>query len=400
MPTVAQAERLFRRLGNILTVDADVSADRAAEVMMHHQVGCLVVQTEGRTAGILSERDIVARVVATGRPPRDVRVRDVMTPTVVTCAVDTPLGEVQRLMTVHGIRHVPVTEDGKLVGMISSRDVLACQLYEATSRLAEADQTVRQAERVKSEFLGNLTHELRTPMHGILGITELAMEAAQEREQRAFLSMIKESADSLMVLVNNMLDLSDIQAGRMCLRPRAFSLSEAIGDVMEKYRNTARDKGLDLLCYIAPHLPDLLLGDETRFGQVISNLLSNAVKFTKTGEIRLSVEGEACNEQAAILRVTVADTGIGIASDDLELIFEPFRQVDGSPARAYGGAGLGLPVARRLVEKMGGSLRLTSQLDQGSTFWFTVTMGLPGRAGETASRPAWRDGQVETTSER
>jgi len=256
------------------------------------------------------------------------------------------------------------------------------------------------ANRAKSEFLANMSHEIRTPLHGILGMADLAMEARPEDERRGYLDLVKQCGWQLLSLINDILDLSKIEAGRMKLDPAPFSLREFLNGFAAVIRVSAARKDLDFLVTIDPQVPDGLVGDRGRLNQVLLNLAGNAVKFTETGSVALHVECHdpadvLTNEAEAVtLRFSLRDTGVGIDSAKLAVIFEAFEQADNSVARKYGGTGLGLAITRRLVTMMGGRVSVESECGKGSTFHFTATFHrtatstAPIPADSEARRPA------------
>ena len=238
----------------------------------------------------------------------------------------------------------------------------------------EARQAAEATSRAKSDFLANMSHEIRTPMNGVLGMLELALGSKLEPAQREYLQVAQRSAESLLEVINEILDFSKVEAGRLELRPEPFALADSLGAAVDPLGPRAAQKGLELAMRITPNLPPILVGDSVRLGQVITNLVGNAVKFTEHGEIVLTVELESANaaEGEVVLHFAVRDTGIGIPADKQSLIFDAFTQADASPTRAYMGTGLGLAIATRLVALMGGRLWVESVEGKGSTFHFTA----------------------------
>lgn len=257
------------------------------------------------------------------------------------------------------------------------------ELQEANEYLARASELATQmaaraesANAAKSEFLANISHELRTPMNGIIGMTELALRTELTTEQRDYLAVAKSSADGLLVLLNDLLDFSKVEAGRMDLDPIEFDLRRTITDATSTLRYHAAAKEIEYREEIAPEIPARLIGDPGRLRQVIINLVGNAVKFTSAGSIVLRATVSVTLDHEVWLRIEVSDTGIGIAPEKQRIIFEPFTQADGSTTRKYGGTGLGLTISNRLVHLMGGELVCRSTLGAGSTFSFEARFGL------------------------
>lgn len=372
MSTVGQMERLFKRVGEVLTINADASLTDAAEKMAQHDVGALIVLDGLEIVGICSERDIVAAVASRKGDACDAPVRDRMTANVIYCAPGTPVVKARRIMAAHGIRHLPIVADGVAVGMISSRDMLAYRLYETSTRLAEAEKDARAADEAKSNFLSNVGYEVRTPMTGIIGMTELVLDTALTAEQRDFLGVVKDSASSLLSVITNILDYSEISAGRVKLSQTEFELRSVLDEALLGLQPAAGAKGLKLLGEVAPDVPNELVGDPDRLRSVLDNLVANAIKFTDAGEVEVRVEVEVPGDEKTDFHFSVRDTGVGIAREQQEQIFEAFTSGDGSYRRSDGGPGLGLAMAARLVDLMGGRIWLDSEVGRGSTFHFVV----------------------------
>ncbi len=259
-----------------------------------------------------------------------------------------------------------------------------------------ARELAEQASRAKSEFLANISHEVRTPLNALMGLTRLLMESPLNTEQRSWLDLMDSSANALLSLLNDVLDLSRIEAGKLSIEDVSFDLRQLLQDVAALYGEQARAKPLEWDLRVAPDLPTQMQGDPGRLRQVMGNLLSNALKFTpKNGRIRLEADLlQAPDSNQSLLRIQVQDSGIGISPKQQATIFDAFTQADASTARRYGGSGLGLAICSRLVKLMGGHIELLSALGQGSTFTVTVPLGLAQALPDTRS-PAAADSSAE-----
>jgi signal transduction histidine kinase/CheY-like chemotaxis protein/HPt (histidine-containing phosphotransfer) domain-containing protein len=295
-----------------------------------------------------------------------------------------------------------------LTWVVSLRRRVACQtkqLHERFRKETALKEAAEAASRAKSEFVANMSHEVRTPLNGILGMTELALETDLSAEQREYLEMVKTSALALLAVVNDVLDFSKIEAGKLVLDPTDFGLRQALDSTLRPLALRAQEKGLETICRVAADVPDGLVGDWGRIRQVLVNLVGNAVKFTERGEVAIEVDagsderpdggspeaegdGRAARRcEEVLVHFAVRDTGIGIAADKLEAIFEPFVQADSSATRRFGGTGLGLSISSRLVGLLGGRLWAESEPGRGSTFHFTARLGIqpPDRPRTKAS---------------
>ena len=249
------------------------------------------------------------------------------------------------------------------------------ELRRKNEELAAALKSAQEATQLKSEFLANMSHEVRTPMNAIIGMTALAMESTSREEQLEYLADVTSSAESLLTLLNDILDLSKIEAGRMELNPASVALVEIVKGATNLLRNAATHKGIDLRYTVTPDLFRTVAADPVRLRQVLLNLVGNAVKFTERGSVMVEAEVDSEDGATICAKFAVRDTGPGIPPDKQKIIFEAFRQADGSTTRKYGGTGLGLAISARLVELMGGRIWVESKPGKGSTFWFTARLG-------------------------
>ena len=288
------------------------------------------------------------------------------------------------------VSEVRVGREVLFTGIIS--DISAQVAREGELRAAR-DAAI-DSTRMKSEFLANMSHEIRTPMNGIIGMADLALETDLSAEQRDYISIVKASAESLLTIINDILDSSRIEAGKLLIESQPFDVAPMMEDTIRSLSNLARRKGLSLDLRLDPTLPATLVGDASRLRQVLVNLIGNSIKFTETGSIRVTVGGEAQPGERFALRFSVTDTGIGIGADKTAYIFDAFAQEDASITRKFGGTGLGLSICKRLVELMGGRIEVDSEPGRGSTFRFSALLALP--PAPTVTSPA-AAGPVTTT---
>jgi two-component system sensor histidine kinase/response regulator len=310
--------------------------------------------------------------------------------------------------------HIPLRNArGKVIGIYGmSRDVTASkitemalaasteELKEANARLEAANADLRAeklradqmteaalaASHAKSQFVANMSHEIRTPMNGVIGMTDLLFDTPLDPIQRKYAESIRDSAAALLTVINDVLDFSKVEAGKLELEEIEMNLGETVEDVARLISIQADAKGLEVTANIDTALPEALRGDPARVRQILLNLCANAVKFTASGEIAIEVSVLETDEQGTSVRIAVRDTGIGIAEDRLHMLFEPFTQVDASTTRRFGGTGLGLSIVKRFAELMGGSTGVESQKGVGSTFWFTARFGVASGARRTRPR--------------
>ena len=367
---------------------ADVSALRGVEALQHTSVRIAVFSLE---RGELLMRNPSAALTFGDTPPPAGRNEFSRLFAHVNDASGI-LGRVQRgetcrqdveLQTVNGPRwHAldarpmrdPVT--GDTVMLLNARDI--ADLKASQAALVAAREAAEAASQAKSSFLANMSHEIRTPMNGVLGLTELVLQTDLDERQRRFIAMAHDSAKGLMTIINDLLDVAKIEAGRILIDEQPFGLHDCLTESLQPLLLQAHAKGIQLSAHVQPSVPQHLVGDALRLRQVLINLIGNALKFTEHGEVRIEIAmadahpGDA--PERLRLRIAVTDTGIGMTRDQIGQIFDPFTQADGSITRRYGGTGLGLTIVQRLVDLMGGQVQVESEPGVGSCFSFEVAL--------------------------
>jgi CheY-like chemotaxis protein/nitrogen-specific signal transduction histidine kinase len=302
----------------------------------------------------------------------------------ITLATDIPMKRKDGSVFFADVNASPIQLRGKTYLMGIFRDV--------TDR-KKVEEDLRQASQAKDEFLANMGHELRTPLSGIIGMTSLLQDTEMTSQQRQYVRTVNRSALALLTIINDLLDYSSIETGRMSIEPAPFDLKSAVDDVIQVLTTRALEKGLELTVLYSPDAPRRVVGDAGRIRQVLTNLVDNAIKFTDEGHVVVTVECVELGSDRARVKLSVEDTGMGIPEKGLERIFDKFTQVDASPTRRHGGTGLGLAITKQLVELMGGSLGVNSRPGEGSNFWFILSLPVQVEA-------AAPEGEMEAMSSR
>jgi len=276
------------------------------------------------------------------------------------------------------------TSEDKLIRQKQELERLTLDLERANHELESARDLALEGARLKSEFLANMSHEIRTPMNGIVGMISLLQETELDEEQQQFAETVQRSADALLGIINDILDYSKIEAGRLEVNAEDTPICELIEECTQLLTRGAIDKGVEVILEVDPDVPDWVQLDPLRYRQVLNNLIGNAIKFTHTGEVSIVVDIAHTPERGSMLRTLVRDTGIGIGQDEQKHLFNAFMQADGSTSRKYGGTGLGLAISRKLATLMNGSLEFSSEKNQGSAFWLDLPLVRSAEAGQVA----------------
>ena len=297
-----------------------------------------------------------------------------------TLSITRPIEQVVRVLVAVAegdlSQRLEIGSDDEIGQLSKTLNWTIAELQKTREDLIGAREKAQAASQAKSEFLSSMSHEIRTPMNAVLGMGELLAETELNSEQRRFLSVMNSNGESLLELINSILDLAKIESGRLQIESTAFDLNDLVDKLLATFGSRSHIKGLALAARIAPGVPQQLVGDPFRLRQILVNLIGNALKFTDVGEVILAIERDPEANEPGRLRFTVSDTGIGIPPNKVEAVFSSFTQVDSSTTRKYGGTGLGLAIAQRLVGLMEGRIWVESEIGIGSKFIFTANFGL------------------------
>lgn len=435
----------------VQTISQEESVQQAAELFAEHSIRHLVVTDDvGRVVGVFSDRDLMQHTIyclSHEESPGVSPVSGSIAESPVTVNIDTPLSTAAGILANRKIGCLPVLDhDGGLCGIVSTVDLLqhygeqadrpaltgnlagenilaeetlqllndfemAKMVYESSARdltdlvekLAEEKKIAKAAIQVKQEFLANMSHEIRTPMTAILGFTEILLENLTDEQNLAAANTIKLNGEHMLCLINDILDLSKVEAGKLEVERIACSPISLIADVASLMRLRAEEKGLGFLIRHDGPLPSIIQTDPTRLRQILINIVGNAIKFTQAGSVEIVTRLLEGPHQETKLQFDVTDSGIGIAAEKVESLFHPFTQADNSTTRQFGGTGLGLTICKRLVELLDGDISVVSTVSKGSTFSFTVATGklgeIPLNHNPHQSHDLWNQSKVGNSGE-
>ena len=261
------------------------------------------------------------------------------------------------------------------------------QLAKLESQITDFREKVDASNQLKSMFLANISHEIRTPMNGIIGMYNVLKQTDLTDEQREFLDIINLSGTNLLTIIDDILDLSRIEAGQLKLEDKYFNLSDTINEVIDLLEIKAKGKGIKLYTSFESHIPNAYIGDQARLKQILINLTNNAIKYTKEGSVTIKIDSKEVSKEEYILKFNVIDTGIGISKQGQDKLFKAFSQIDSTTTRKYGGTGLGLAIAKNLSALMGGEIGVDSEEGKGSTFWFTAKIKRNAKISDFVQKP-------------
>lgn len=381
---------------DVVTMRPDQSVSAAAKLMAKKNISSVIIAQENTPAGIVTETDLVRKVVAAEQHKTKIKLSQIMSTPVISVKQDTTLANASSIMNEKSIKKLVITENGQIAGVVTQTDILKAfetllkeqtdlvkkQLEGTNQKLKEMHNEISHAsgeailsDLTKSQFLASMSHEIRTPLNAIIGLSEVLAEEILNEEQSSHIGIIRESAQNMLVLINDILDFSKIEAGKFDIEIAECSLEHLLAVVESLMRPQAIQKGLDFGIFQNGELPVRIKTDNLRLRQCLINLINNAIDFTDNGHVYVNIRPETINSQLH-LRFDVEDTGTGISDEDQKKIFEQFSQINTLPGRRRRGAGLGLTITKKLVNLLGGDVSVISKVGSGSTFSLTIPVGV------------------------